>query len=45
MITARVRLSHFGKVLITESGARQSSDWKTLLGVDKLITKYFESKF
>ena len=48
MITTRVRLSHFEKVLITETGARQSSNWATVLAGflwgDKIIKKYFKNK-
>ena len=31
MITTRVHLSHFEKILITETGARRSSDWANFL--------------
>ena len=48
MATARVRLSHFDKTLLTESGASRSSNWanfRQILWGHKLISEYFKSKF
>ena len=45
MITTRVCLSLFEKMLITESAARPGSKWEKFFGGDKLITEYFENKF
>ena len=45
MITTSVRLSHFKKILLTESGVRQSGQiFDRFCGGDKLI-KYFANKF
>ena len=48
MITIRVHLSHFEKILITESGDGRSSTghaFDKFFGGDKLISEYFGSKF
>ena len=48
MVTTRARLSQFENILLTESGACQSSNWRNIdrpSWGDKLISEPFESKF
>ena len=48
MVNARARLPQFENILLTESGACQSSNWTNIdrpFWGDKLISEPFESKF